>query len=439
MEQKIKNIVFKIFAFLAKLTVKKYKPFVIGVTGVVGKTSTKLAIYQVLSAKYNVRASPKSFNNEIGISLAILSKYDESNGLFFWLKLFGKSIVQLLIKFKSFPKFLVLEYGVDRPKDMDKLLPIVKPNISVFTALSDIPSHIEFFPTVESLAREKFKLLNTLSPTQFAIINGDDHLILNFKNQIRANVLTYGFHKNNNIQIINFENFINLNKKEYYSTFKLKYKNYLVPFKTKALGKSQAYNVAAAAAVGVIMGLNLVDISETMNNYETFSGRFKILEGINDSILIDDTYNSSPLSLEESLNIFNDIQAKRKIVVLGDMLELGQYTFKAHQKIAKKIVSDNQVTMLITVGLRAQIITSQATKYGFNPKHNFHFTTLEEVIEFLKDNIQKGDVILFKASQGVRLEKVLKIFLKNKEDYILLPRQNKKWLSTTGLYDNIKL
>lgn len=418
---------------LAKLTINKYRPGIIGVTGNVGKTSVKEAIAAVLKRERKVNSSSKSFNNEIGLPLAVLGDWPDTGGVYFWFKVIIKSIGQLIWKNPNYPDILILEYGVDRPGDMDYLLAIARPSVGVLTAVGDIPVHVEFFAGPEGVLKEKSKLIMSLPTTGFTVLNADDAGVLELKSKSRGHVITFGFSEMSEMRIINFENWFD--GKNGGVSFKLSYGGNVVPVKINGfLGKTQAYASAAAAAVGLIFGLNLVKISEALTTYEGPPGRMRILPGLKNTVIIDDTYNASPLAMQAALETVGSFKAKRKIGVLGDMLEIGRYTFEAHENIGR--LAAKTLNLLLTVGIRGKIIAETAKTAGLAEKNIFHFNTVNEIGPFLQSRLQKGDLILIKASQAVRLEKVVEeIMAEPAKTEKLLVRQNKAWLNKPGIYD----
>ncbi|MEK7630291.1 MAG: UDP-N-acetylmuramoyl-tripeptide--D-alanyl-D-alanine ligase [Patescibacteria group bacterium] len=427
------SILRKKLKILAKLTLARYNPGLVGITGTVGKTSTKEAIRAVLSRDRRVRAPGKSFNNELGLPLTILGDWTETGGVFFWMKVILKSISQLVFKKSNYPEVLVLEYGVDRPGDMKYLLEIARPQIGVFTAMGEIPVHVEFFAGPEGVFREKAKMISQLPTTGFSVLNADDAVVMEARNQTRSQIVTFGFSEKADMRISGFTE--HLDGKNSILNFKLTYGGSFVPVRLEnVLGKGQAYSVAAASLVGLIFGMNLVKIAEAFNNYESPAGRLKLIPALKEALIIDDTYNASPLAMEEALETLRSLEAKRKIAVLGDMLEIGRYTLEAHEAVGR--LAAKNVDLLITVGLRGKFIAESAARAGLSKKSISSFMTLPETVAFLRSVIKKGDLILFKGSQGVRLEKVIKeIMLAPSEAEKILVRQSEKWLKTPGLYD----
>lgn len=389
---------------LAKLTIRRYKPGIIGVTGSVGKTSAKEAIFAVLSQERRVRRSAGNFNNELGLTLTILGDWQEIKGLFFWPKVIFISLARIIFKF-SFPELLVLEYGADKPGDVKYLLEIAKPQISVVTAIGEIPVHIEFYSGSEAVAREKSKIVEVLPSNGFAVLNYDDFAVLEMKERTRAHITTFGFNEGAEVKISNFENRTEDDVPEGVS-FKLEHGGSFVPVKMKGIfGRAPAYAAAAAASVGLIFGLNLVKISEGLSRYQAPPHRLSLIKGVKDTWIIDDCYNASPLSMDVALEVLKDLKAKRKIAVLGDMLEIGKYAPEAHEVVGKTVAKI--ADLLFTVGPRAKFIAEAAEKTGFNKEKIFSFDNLLGVGKILEHHLRPGDLVLIKASRAIGLDKVV--------------------------------
>lgn len=429
MKKLLIKILEKITADLAKLTIWRYKPKIIGITGSVGKTSTKIATATVLSKKFKVRFSYKNLNNELGLPLTVLGDWSEKDlilvsrktpsgekkfeKLFFWIKVIFKSIWQIIFKNKSYPQILILEYGADKPGDIRYLLSIARPNIGIISAIGDIPVHVEFYEGPEELALEKSRLIMNLPSYSYAILNYDDEVVMNIKHRTRANILTFGFNDGADIQIINFENKIE-NNKPIGIVFKIKYENNIVPIRIPGVfGKTHAYAAAGACAVGLVCGMNLIEICESLENYSPEEGRANLIKGIKDSLIIDDSYNASLLSMKAGLDLLNSLPAKRKVAILGDMLEIGKYSIFAHKNIGK--IAGKICDILITIGPRAKFIAQAAQKAGLKEKNILSFDTVDEAEEKIIQLIKPGDLILLKASHAIGLHELVK-FLKSFEN-----------------------
>ena len=416
---------------LAIATIRRYKPAVIGVTGSVGKTSTKQTVYTVINNDRRVRTSAENFNNELGMPLTILGNWNHTGGVFFWLKVLIKSVFQLVVK-TSYPELLILEYAADRPGDIDYLLDIVKPQISIVTAVGEKPVHVEFYSGPEAVAKEKAKLVECLKSDEVAILNVDDTSVFAMKEKTKARVFTYGFSEGADMRIINFETHTSEKSAPDGISFKLENGGSTVPIRIKnALGKSQAYAAAAAASVGLLFGFNLVKISEKLSHYKSEKGRATSIQGIKGSYIIDDTYNASPLAVKSALEILSELKAERRIAVLANMAEMGRFSDKAHEEVgaAAAKVAD----ILVTVGDKARLIAEGARKAGAGiAKSNIvSCGNSEEATNFFKRTVRKGDMILIKGSQSTRMEKVVKeLMLKPSDAKDLLVRQYGKWLKS---------
>lgn len=418
---------------IARRLVHKYDPCIIGITGNVGKTSVREAIAHALLNVRTVRSASKNFNNELGLPLSIIGDFPNPSGVVFWFSVIFKGISQFIVRNAEYPEVLILEYGIDRPGDMKKLLEIARPHIGIFTAMGDIPVHVEFFTGADAIAKEKGKLITAIPSTGFAILNADDERVMMTRENSRGHVVTFGFSEKAHVRIMNFRHFIE--EEGMGISFKLSYGGSIVPFRIKgSLGKSSAYTVAAAVSTSILFNVNLLDISQAFSEFQPPKGRKCILQGIRQSLLIDDTYNAAPLAMEEALSVLKSVPAKRKIAVLGDMLELGSKTLEAHERAGQAV--RESADLLFTLGIRGKIIAESAAKAGLPRKKIFSFTNVHELGMQLAQKVQKGDVILVKGSQGVRLERVVKMLLADTSQAgELLVRQEQEWLRRPGLYD----
>jgi len=421
----------KILVGLARAQIRKYKPVIIGVTGNAGKTSAKEAIAAVLRrGGKTVRIAAGNLNNEFGFALTILGDwdqeyYDSGSSIGLWLRVLWAGCRGLIIR-RDCAEIFLLEYGADRPRDIKRLATAFKPHIAIVTTVGDTPVHVEFFKDAEAMATEKANLVKVLTPVDYAILNHDDKRVLDMKSKTKAQIVTYGFEESSTIRISDFKYLNSDGGKPTGVTFKVhKASNFVQVQINGSLGKSQAYAVAAATAVGMVWGLDFTQIGEALRQYHGPNGRLKIIPGVNGSTIIDDTYNASPASMRLALETLRDSSGSRKIAVLGDMLELGEHTIPAHQNIGA--LADSCADILVCVGLRARVIaeTSKIVQDRI-----FTFDTSDDAKFKIRDLIREGDVILVKGSQGVRMEKIVAEImaepLRKKE---LLIRQSKRWLS----------
>ena len=391
---------------LAAAVLKKYRPYVIAVTGSVGKTSTKEAIFAVSkSFEPKTRRSFANYNTEIGVPLTILSEKEKIRGFRSWLKVILKGLTLLALRL-DYPKILILEMAADRPGDIKYLTEFVKPNVGVVTAIGEIPVHVEFFSGPKAVAREKAVLIESVAPSGRSILNYDDEVVLEMKEKSRARVLTFGFSPEADVKATNYEMRSPASGDQAGISFKLEYGGSFVPARLyDVFGKQAVYAVLAAASCGLVLGMNLVEISEALKNYQSPPGRMRIIKGIKNAWIIDDTYNASPLSTTAALEALRAIEGKRKIAVLGDMREIGKYSEEAHQTIGEKAAEF--ADLLFTVGEKARFIKSAAIQYGLSEEKIFHFDTQEEAGRALQNAVKQEDIILIKGSRAMKMEKIV--------------------------------
>ena len=436
MKNIFKNIIIFILTLEARLVLKKYKPKIVAVTGNIGKTTSKDAIYTVLSSVFFVRKSEKSFNSEIGIPLTILGLPNAWSDFFSWAQNIIDGLKLIILK-NHYPKWLVLEVGADRPGDIKKVSHWLKPDVVVMTHLPDVPVHIEFFNSVEEVVKEKSNLIKALKENGTFVVNADDKKALALKELAgEKKVLTYGFKEGSSI-IASGENTIYEDGRPKGISFRVDYSGSSVPVEIGGvLGKQHIYPILSSLAVGIAQGLNIVSMGQVLKEHMTPAGRMKLVDGINDSIIIDDSYNSSPEALKEALNSLSGVNglprhseakaSKRKIAVLGDMMELGSHSVKAHIQAGELTASSADI--LITVGVRAKYIAQGAMENKMKKKEIFQFNDSKSAGEKLAKILEEGDTVLVKGSQSVRMERIVeKVMAYPEKKYRLLVRQGEEW------------
>ncbi len=417
----------RLLAFFARRILKRYKPKVIGITGSIGKTSTKEGIYVVLKNKYKVRRNIKNYNNEIGVPLTIIGAESGGKSFIKWMKVFGKAMRIWLIKSKKYPEVLILEMGADKPGDIKYLIDIVPLDIGVVTKVS--PVHIEFFGSIDAIAREKGNLIRYLNSKKTAILNFDDDRVKEMTKVTKAKVLSYGYAEDCDVKVIGADVSVK-NDKIRGMTFKLSHAGSTVPmFLPGVLGFHQLYAALAGAAVGIALGMNMVDIGRGLKIYRAPKGRMHIIDGINNSTIIDDSYNSSPEAAQAALKVTSKVpRLGRLIAALGDMLELGEMENEAHQNLGEQAVRFG-FEKIYAVGKLAKQIRKGASKAGMSLKNIKVFENSIDAAYAIKNEVSQGDVILVKGSQGARMERVSKALMENPERASqLLVRQSKVWL-----------
>jgi len=425
MKAKARKILQAILGFLARRIIRKYRPIIIGITGSTGKSSTKEAVYAVFRNQ-GARANRGNLNNEFGLPLTVIGDYAQAGGFFFWLKVILAGFGQLIFR-RSYPKLLILEYGADRPKDLDYLLSVARPHLSIITVVGKIPVHVEFYADIGEVIKEKAKLVGILYRDDFAVLNLDDEDVASMADLTEARIFTYGFDPEAKIRIAGFENRWEEGG-EAGIFFNLTYENKIFPVKIDGVfGRGPAYAAAAAAAAGLALGLDFDSIVENLADYRPLPGRLRLLRGIKGTWLLDDSYNASPLSVHEALEALRGLPAKRKIVALGDMAELGAYTISSHEEIGKDAATT--ADFLVTVGHKARFIAEGARIANFSEENTMSFDSSEEAGLAIQEMIQPGDLILIKGSQAVRMEKIVLELMDRPETAAgLLVRQYGKWL-----------
>ncbi|MBX4199941.1 UDP-N-acetylmuramoyl-tripeptide--D-alanyl-D-alanine ligase [Candidatus Parcubacteria bacterium] len=429
MKETIKGIVIYILSALSRGVLRRYQPKIVAVTGTVGKTSTKDAIYFALTPFVSVRKSPKSFNSELGVPLTILGQRNPANNPLGWIKAILDGIGLLLLP-NHYPEWLVLEVGTDRPGDITALTRWLKPDMVVVTKLSKVPVHVEAFANPEDLFREKGRLVQALKPGGTLILNSDDEDVLRYKNLSDENIILFGNGNGSDISATGYEILYDENKMptgiNFAVTFAGEEDKPLPAAILGTVGQHNMYQVLAALAVVRAMGEDVDYAASALRRLEPARGRMRIIEGIKSVTILDDTYNSSPVALEEALKTLKSIKATRKIAVLGDMLELGRFSLEEHKKAGERVKKSAGV--LLTVGVRSRAMVEGALSAGMDEGKIFQFDDSREAGKFLEQIMKRGDLVLVKGSQGMRMERVVEeVMLHPEEKEKLLARQDKEW------------
>jgi len=435
MKTTFKKIISYILKIESRFVLWKYKPKVIAITGSVGKTSTKDAVYGIISKISYVRKSEKSYNSEIGLPLIILGCPNGWNNPYVWLKNILKGL-WLFIWPHKYPEWLVLEVGVGKPGDMRQTASWLKTDAVIITAIGETPVHIEFFNSRDHLVKEKSGLIKTLKKDGLLILNADDKTVLELKTKSKNRTLTFGFSEDADVRgseesILYSDSGLPAGEAGLPQgiIFRVDEGGNSLPVIIEGVfGKNHLYASLAALAFFYGLKFNILDAINALKNYDVPPGRMRLLSGINNSLIIDDSYNSSPFACESALKTLGEIKSVgRKFAVLGDMLELCKYTEESHKNIGK--IAEKNAEILIVVGPRAKTIEEGAVLAGMNEKNIFEFNNSRETGKFLKTFVKNGDLVLVKGSQGMRMERAVEAVLKDKENKEkLLVRQDKEWL-----------
>jgi UDP-N-acetylmuramoyl-tripeptide--D-alanyl-D-alanine ligase len=431
----LKKIIEKKLKYLSKKILKKYQPEVIGITGSVGKTSTKEVVFLVLKKKFRVRKNIKNYNNEIGVPLTIIGSESGNKNIFSWMVIFLKAYWLILFKNKNYPEKLVLEMGADHPGDIQYLVELAPCKVGIITAIGSLgPVHLEFFKSVEQLIDEKSNIIKHLSREGIAVLNRDDAHVYPLKRKTNAKIVSFGFVEQADVRAsdVTIADHIEMKENEPVSgvNFKLHHKGNVVPiFLPQVLGRHQIYSALCAAAVGTIYDINLSDIAKALREYTPPPGRMRLISGIKRTMIIDDSYNSSPVATIAALKTLETLhveEGKRKYAVLGDMTELGTYTEEGHEKVGQYVA--RVADILVTIGEKGKIIAETAKKNNMPEDRVFEFADSGRAGRFLQERIKEGDLILVKGSQATRSEKVVKeLMAEPMKAKKLLVRQGKTW------------
>ncbi len=427
----LRTILLYILRVLSQKIIRKYNPDVVGITGSVGKTSAKEAVAAVLGSKFNVRWNHKNYNNEIGLPLTIIGiDHTPGHSIFGWLAVFGKALHLLFVRTKDYPEVLVLEMGADKPGDIKYLTDIAPCKVGVLTAIAH--AHTEYFKTLKKIAQEKRVIISHLKNDDFAILNFDYDLVMENRDKTVAEVVTYGFKDGADLRASDI-NLLTDEKSDWPTglNFKVSYKGNIVPaFLPGVVAEHLIYAPLAGMAVGLVFGINLVDAIEAIKNIKPLSGHMRLVPGIKGSMIIDDTYNSSPEATKSALYTLSKIVTRpgaEKYAVLADMLELGSETENTHREVGMK-VAEMGVDYLVTVGEASKVTAQAAQDYGMDASHVIKFASALEAGKFLQEKIKASDLVLIKGSQSMRMERAVKEIMADPlhvEE--LLVRQGSEW------------
>lgn len=343
---------------------------VIGITGSVGKSTTKELVAEVLSQRYKTLKSPGNLNNEIGLPLTLLQLTEQHERA-------------------------VLEMGFYVPGEIEFLCDLALPQVGVVTNIGTV--HAERAGTIEDIARGKAELVQALPPEPdgLAILNFDDPKVREMADQSKSRIFFYGMSPDAHLWADQVEG-LGLDG----IRFRLHYQNEVLHLRVPLIGRHSVHTALRAAAVGLIDGLSWQEI---VNGLQSGKAQLRLVavRSKNGAIILDDTYNASPESTLAALNLLDDLEG-HKIAILGDMLELGQYERQGHKMVgvrAAEVASE-----LITVGERAKWIASSAANAGLAPNMIRVFDTAQQSVDFLKNHLNSKDVVLVKGSRGMQME-----------------------------------
>ena len=426
MKQVLKQIVAALLTAEARILLTRKKPRIVAITGSVGKTGVKDAIYAALKARRRVRKSEKSFNSELGVPLSILGLRNGWSNPFSWFRNLFEGLCIALFS-REYPEWLVLEAGVDRRGDMVALARWLRCDIVVLTRFPEVPVHVEFFGSAEEVIREKLHLLFALRPDGTLVYNNDDERVWEAAQSVRQKTLGFSRYSLSDFTA-SADTVVYEQGKPVGMECTLTHGGESARVQVcGSLGIQHAYHAAAAAAVSSLAGISLADAAAALCEQEPPKGRMRLIAGLKETFIIDDTYNASPVALQQALRTLKEIQTTgRKIAVLGDMLELGQFSVQAHEAAGAQIAESADA--LITVGTRARGFAAGARASGMPEERIFQHDNALAAGNELEAMLRPGDIVLVKGSQGMRMERIVEEVMAHPEDApALLVRQNKEW------------
>ncbi len=418
MKKSLLKIIERYLQFLARWKVRWAKPKIVAISGSYGKTSTKEAIYFLLAKKFgsDVDKNWGNMNSVLGLPLAILGlrKYSFGVGLF-W------DIVRAKWNFLFYhlPKILVLELGIDKPGEMDQLLSVAKPDIAILTGISE--THLEELKDIAGVRKEKLKIIEALSKKGAIIFNNDDKNLSGIDAPRGIKIVTFG---SDGADVSYTAPKVTVSGTKF--ILKIGSKNQEI--NSKLIGVHSVNILLAAAAVASEFEIGIEEIKEGLEEIKPQNGRMNPIKMKNEIIVIDDSYNSNPTSAIEALNTIRAIEFPgRKVAILGNMNELGDYAEKGHREVGK--IAGKSIDYAVFVGPNAKFMATEAEKSGLPLLQMKILKTPDEVIRIIDEIIKPGDLILIKASQnGMRFENVVKYLLDDpKIASEILVRQEKKW------------
>ena len=346
---------------------------VIGVTGSVGKTSTKDIIANVLSKKYKTLKTEGNNNNDIGLPLTILKLKDE--------------------------KIAVIEMGMNHLGEISELTKIAKPTISVITNIGT--SHIGNLGSRENILKAKLEILEGMEIPN-VVINNDNDLLHKWYEENKEKIDIHTFGIENKSDAMPEE----IRKEENKSSFICNINGEKIEEHVPVGGDVFILNSLCASLIGKLVGLDNSQIQEGISSFELTKKRMEIIKLKNGATIINDSYNASFESMKASIQYLASTNAKRKIAVLGDMFELGDFSEELHRKVGYE-VAQNNIDILFAIGENAKFIVEEAERNGMKKDNIYYVKTQEELINLLKTHIISGDEVLFKASNGMHLFEVV--------------------------------
>ncbi len=365
---------------IAKYYRNKFSIPAIAVTGSVGKTTTRDMIYSVVSRSFISLKNEKNFNNQFGVPLTLFNLNKEH-------------------------QCAVIEMGMCGFGEIEYLADIVRPKIAVISNIG--MSHIELLGSQEGIFKAKMEIASYFDENSLLIVNGDDKFLSKlYKDSLKENekaykIQAFGKNKENTISLLEFETLAEDVTK---FTVKIEDLENNIDFKIPTVGEHNIYNAMSAILVGISMGMTLEEIKEGLMNFIPTKDRQDIIKTEKYTI-INDVYNASPDSMIASLKVLK-LYNKRRVAIFGDCLEMGTFAQEGHRRVGLQAI--DKADLIITTGEAAKYIGIEAKEKGFDLSKVYHFDTKEELIKELDSIVEDDDVILVKASRGMKFEDIVK-------------------------------
>lgn len=374
-----KSIPEQIPVFLVKDTLKalhqlaaiyrdKVDPIVIGITGSNGKTTTKDIVSSIVQTTFKTHFTHGNLNNHIGLPLTVLDMPNDT-------------------------EVLVLEMGMNHFGEIELLSQIAKPDYAIITNIGE--SHIEYLGSREGIAKAKLEIISGMSNQGTLIIDGDEPLLNSYHDDLK--VIHCGYNDNNDVIISQ------VYVSQDHTTFMLDDQEH---YKMPLLGKHHAKNATFGITVGKCLNISHENIQKGLAAIKITGMRFELLKGKQGSFIINDAYNASPTSMKASIDVVKQMEGfQEKVLVLGDILELGQFSEAMHRKIAEDI--DDSITAVLTYGEKAKYISLALAEASSSTIVAEHFESKEQLLSRIEQFLKPNSLILFKASRGMEFENLV--------------------------------
>ena len=359
---------------LAKSIRERYDFLLIGITGSAGKTTTKEMIATLIGTERRTFKSWGNFNNQIGAPLCLDNVPDDA-------------------------QVVVSEMGMNHAGEIAEIAGLMRPDMGVYTNIA--PVHIEFFGTIEGIAAAKRELLENLAPGGTVVVNNDNEHVVRISSDYDGPRVTYGVEHDAQYRATNIRERGLLGTR-----FTLVAEGAQRELELVLPGRHNLDNLLAAIATARAAGISWEGIERGVREVKPAYHRGVIIPW-NGATIYDDTYNSNPYALQRTLELMTQAEARRRLAVIGDMLELGEQEMQFHRDAGRAI--PKSIDVVVGVGKRTRALLDGAREAGFAGARLHHFDTAQEAGEFLKDEIREGDLVLLKGSRGIGLDKAVAI------------------------------